>query len=213
MELAEAYERLNFAPPVAYEQAILAMGTEGLRRIGTSMRTMIELYLDLALARKAVPIRDRHRVRFLCVCLSPLQAEYLAKQLAFVHEALSLDVDLERVRFFPYDARDSIIRGDSYYTWGVFCDHAVKELSGAQRNYGPYGLVRYVEKIGDDVFEARDRDGCKLCLLTKDGAHELLDETTCPITYDPGGAAPTTFGAWMRGDLQQCIRMQKAFDL
>jgi len=215
MKLAEAYQRLQLVPPLEHERNVMEAceSTLDLRRLGTSVRTLVELYLDLELALKSLGFANAHKAKFLMVCLSPGQAEYLRHELHHIHAFLDLDVDIAQVRFFPHEASENLVRQHRYYTWGVFCDHAVKELSGQERTFGPYGLVRSIKRDGDH-YVALDRDHRRVCHLTKKGVFSLIAESTCPIHFRPSpSTAPTTFAAWSRPDLDTLVRMTRAYEL
>ena len=113
-----------------------------------------------------------------------------------------------------HDGSDNIVRRHLYRTWGVFCDHAVKELNGSERTFGPYGLVRSIDRETRGQYTARDRDGKRVCLLTKKGVDDLIKQSTCPVQFGPSpDVAPTTFGAWTRPDLKMAFRMARPFEL
>jgi hypothetical protein len=215
MRLSEAYGRLELAHPVQHERRVLeeCEGVLSTRRLGTTVRTLVELYLDLERATKSIGWTNANRVKFLYVCLHPAQGRQLRQELQRIHGVLDLDVDPLRVQFFPHDGPDRLIEGYGFYSWSIFCDHSVKELGGHERTFGPFGLVRSIQRRGD-VYTAYDRDGHRVCLLTKQGTDDVISHSTCPITFSPDrDVSSITFGAWSRNDLVSAIRMKEAFEL
>jgi hypothetical protein len=210
MLLSEAYERLDFVPPLQHERAVFKAAPEMLevRQLGTSARMLLELYLDLDLALRCVGTSDLRRVRFLCVCLDPTHGKILRSWLEHIHTNLELDVDLDRVQMFPHNASDNLLRGHEWYSWAVFCDHAVHELKGGERNFGPYGFVRNIYKT-DKGYLGHDREHNKVCRLTPKGLKPLLDQATCPIFFKESGAVPgVSFPAWQTDAMRLRITRQ-----
>jgi len=214
MRLTDAYERLQWGAPLSFERAALGQGATPPfpRGIGTSVHMLTELYLDMVASRDSAFQRNY----FLVECLSAAQAQALRTWLVKIHHALDLDVDLEHVRFAPSTGNREHLRGYTWYSWAVFCDHSVKEDGKfeADRNVGPYGLIRRLEPYQGPkgpCWKAYDRDGRYLGALTDDGKSDLMDTATCPITL--GGPRPTTYPAspTIGRDLETPIRLRKAF--
>jgi len=209
MKLADAYQKLQWGEPLAYERSALGRGPTPAfpRGIGTSAHMLIELYLDMHKDQRN-PLHAP--AQFLVLCLSPDQARYLREWLNRIDLHLDLNVDLERVRFWPHDRDAERLRGHVWYSWAVFCDHAVKEVEGweADRNTGPYGLVRRVVPSGEN-WRAFDRDGRFLGVLTNNGKNELIDRATCPITVE--GPSTTTYAATDLSDILRLLRVREAF--
>lgn len=213
MRLAQAYQKLQWGEPLAYERAALGdtAPPAQVRGIGTSAHMLIELYLDMYAARSA----QFGRPQFLVECLHPEQGSYLREWLETIHGALDLDVSLDCVQFFPRKKNLDILRGRVWYSWAVFCDHSVKEENAyhVERNVGPYGLIRRLspEKGRKHPFwKAYDRDGRFIVALTEEGKSELMDTATCPITL--GGVRPTTYPASPLLGTEVPVRLRKAFE-
>lgn len=215
MSLAQAYERLGLLPQIEHEKRALMQQSPdepGVRGVGTTMRTLLEMYLDMDVAHRAL-YAQQHRVNFLYVCVTPSQGRALRDALGSIHARLDLDVDVARVQFFAYGGRGDLLRGKQYPSWGVFCDHSVKEREGHGRNYGPYGIVRTLERVGDR-FMAYDREGRRLCILTKKGMEGIVKQMTCPIEFrESSSVKPISLGAWSRSDVMSCFRLKRAYTL
>ena len=219
MRLSDAYAKLEWNVPIVHERATMVQHRRFTppvpRGIGTSAHMLIELYLDMQKSTTS----HRGRAGFLVECLSSEQGTYLRKWLETIHEAVDLDVDLDQVRFWPRDRDPSRLRGDHWFSWALFCDHAVKEglWPEVDRNMGPYGLVRRLEPTeefasaakGDVNWRAYDRDDRFLGLLTAEGKQEVMDMATCPITL--GGRRPTTYPATTFASAID-VRLRKAFE-
>ena len=218
MKLADAYERIRLKPLVPFErgEGVLvrrAVGGVGIRGIGSSVHMLVELYLDLADALREVALWERHRVRFLVVCLDHHQARDFRGVLEQIHGTLDQDVALDQISFFPETSDEQRLRGYEWHSWGVFCDHAVKERHDLERSVGPYRLVRSLER-GSSAWVARDRDGGLVCHLTDDGMRDLVDASPCPITYRPDPkVVPVTYPAWSSFGDRIDIRLTRAFQL
>jgi hypothetical protein len=174
---------------------------------------LIELYLDMVESRGS----RFQRNYFLVECLTSAQGQELRTWLVRIHQSLDLDVDLEYVRLAPSRGNRDHLRGYTWYSWAIFCDHAVKEDGKfeADRNVGPYGLIRRLEPEDGPkgpYWKAYDRDGRYMGALTEDGKSDLMDTATCPITL--GGPRPTTYPAspTIGTDLETPVRLRRAFD-
>ena len=216
MRLTDAYERLQWGAPLSFERAALGPGTTPAfpRGIGTSVHMLIELYLDMVSSRES----GLQQSYFLVECLSSEQGRELRSWLLKIHRALDLDVDLDHVRFASCEGNRNHLRGYTWYSWAIFCDHSVKEhgKSKVDRNVGPYGLIRRLDPYEGfatgPYWKAYDRDGRYMGALTSDGKSELMDTATCPITL--GGPRPTTYPAsqTIGVDLETPVRLRRAFD-
>lgn len=214
MKLSEAYEKLQWGNPVVFERHGIrnaaAHGHEPVN-IGTSAHMLIEMYLDMDRSLREggsqVPPAD-----FLVVCTGKPVGKYLRRWLTKIHGELRLDVDLKRVHFFPHDDSVERLRGITWYSWAVFCDHAVKEFEGHERNMGPYRLVRSVEPF-EGIWIARDRDGRRICHLTESGMNELAKATTCPYTivHDDMLNTEVTYPAIEHEELNPLFRLRRSF--
>lgn len=194
MQLVEALRQLNLEPPVRFE-AKAPMSERG-RCLGTSLRTVLELYLDLDLASRKAGLIPPTRVSFLLVCLAENQGRHLLDTLRKIHEKLGLDVDLRQVQVQSIRGLERL-RGRNYRSWEVFCDHTVKEAEGISRLRGPEALIRKAVQVSPRSWEAYDRDMRLVCLLTWKGLTEITDLTSCPITYIYNDGTPsTTFPAY-----------------
>jgi len=213
MQLSEAYERLEWDTPLTFERAGMrgaAARGHGLRHLGTSAHMLIELYLDMERAARVIGVRAPG-TEFVVVCKDVAAGRYLRRWLETVHTTLNLDVDPRRVRFLPIDANMDRLRGLRWYSWAVFCDHAVKD-DDQDRNVGPYRLVRTLERHGD-WWAALDRDGKRVCKLTDQGKRELADAATCPLTIREGTRIPkATYPAYQGlDDLNRCMLLRESF--
>jgi len=136
----------------------------------------------------------------------------MRRWLEHVHEKLDLAVDLNRVTFWGYESDAKRLKGTSFYSWAIFCDHGVRDLDKHHdnRNRGLYGLIRqFVPNEG--LFEAYDRDNEKLGLLTEGGKKEVLDNATCPITVE--GMLPTTWPPLEKSsNLNPLVRLKRRFE-
>jgi len=211
MLLREAYERLEWGKPLAFERAALQRAQrhgDGPRQVGTSAHMLIEMYLDMERARRT-GLGAVQPTEFVVVCTRLEVGRYLRRWLETIHGVLQLDVEPERVLFLPLDRMERHCPGRSWYSWAVYCDHTVKDES-RQRNLGPYRYVRTVTWVGDG-WEATDRDENVICRLTDRGRRDLADAATCPLTilrHERG----TTYPAYQESEyLNASIRLREAF--
>jgi hypothetical protein len=221
MRLAEAYKKLKLEPSVTHELGMasrLALGPgssmRSVRRLGTSTRMLIEMYLDLDASRTRgarSPIRgDSGCGRLLVICFHSSQGQQLLEDLRTIHRTLDLEVDLKRVLFATVKDDSDRLRGVEFRSWGVFCDHLVKEQMGIERPLGPYGLIRRVVQGDGGSWKAFDRDHQLVCHLTPKGVESLTNGSTCPVTYVyRDGTSAVTFPAWNLPHLN--IRLVEAF--
>ena len=218
MRLAEAYERIRLKSVTSFERSggLVGHARDGSpepRRIGSSIHMLVELYLDFADAVRLTPLWERHRIRFLVVCLHADQGRDFRNLLKRIHLVLKQDVDLDAVRFFPEGSDVDRLRGHEWHSWGIFCDHAVKELYSVERSVGPYRLVRSLER-GSAIWTARDREGQVVCHLTDNGMRDLVDASPCPITYQPDSkVSPVTYPTWPGFRDRIKLRLTRAFQL
>lgn len=218
MKLHEAYERLGLLSPLEHERrasrTVLWPDGPQRRLTGSSMLTLVEMYLDHERALRSVGYSSSHRVKFLFVCLSPEHGNTMRDSLRHIHSVLDLDVDLTQVIFFPHDGAEHVVRGTSFRSWGIFCDHSVKEREGYDRPLGPYGLVRTIRAEGDGSYAALNRDDGLVCRLTEKGSHDLISHSTCPIHFQPSPkVSATTYPPWTRKDLEFTFRLARAWNL
>jgi len=211
MKLSEAYERLQWGNPVVFER--VGMRTAEAHghapvNIGTSAHMLIEMYLDMA---KAAQNLMRPSADFLVICQNSQSGQYLRRWLERIHQTLHLNIDPKQdVRFFPLDGGNmEMVRGITWYSWAVFCDHSVKETENLERNMGPYRLVRGVQQF-QDHWIARDRDDRQICRLTKKGVDELIEASTSPITIHT--KSPVTYPAYQAEFLNSRVRLKRAFE-
>lgn len=212
MRLSTAYQKLQWVTPVLYERAQLGGAPMPAfpRGIGTSGQMLLELYLDMHRVNRS----SLHPpVQFLTLCLSANHARHLRNELSFIDRRLGLHVNLDFVRFWPYKNNVDHLRGDTWYSWAVFCDHAVKEVEGwrADRNTCPYSFARRVAPFGEH-WTAYDRDGGLVGALTSRGKNELIDRATTPITVDVGAGLATTYAPTDIVDVVRLLRVRKAFE-
>lgn len=214
MSLEDAYEELQWGTPLSLTRAT-GGAPSVVRGTGSSAHMLLELYLDMHASRNdqfGLPM-------FLVECVSQSHGAQLRSILKNISERLKLDVDLNKVQFFPQDQDTKILRGITWNSWAVFCDHAVREHKdeGSTRNSGPYGVIRSVEPCWDfatqegetPIWKAYDRDQRFVLTLTQKGLESLQKTVTCPLTL--GGEAPTTYPASYNREILKLVRLRKAF--
>lgn len=211
MKLSEAYDRLQWGNPIVFERA--GMRTAEVHghppvNIGTSAHMLIEMYLDMHEAGRNFV---RPSADFLVICQDCQSGQYLRRWLERIHHTLGLNVaPAQDVRFFPLEGGNlEMLRGIKWYSWSVFCDHAVKEDDSLERNTGPYRLVRGVQQF-QDHWIARDRDDRQVCRLTKKGVDELIEASTSPITMYT--KSPVTYPAYQAEFLNSRVRLKRSFE-
>lgn len=208
MRLDEAYERLEWDTPLAFERAALGetVARSRPRHVGTSAHMLIELYLDMERASRVLVREDD----FVVVCNDVEQGRYLREWLETIHAKLGLPVDTKRVLFLPLTRDFERLRGTWFRSWAVYCDHAVKH--DHDRNLGPYRLIRSVSRRGPGSrWEAFDRDANRVCKLTDRGMREMADAATCPLTIYQKGRG-TTYPAYQGSEeLNAVVRLREAF--
>lgn len=207
LTLKEAYERLGLQYPTKW------WDMKGDRHIGRTTHALVEMYLDMALAFRITSLSVVHKVHFVYVCIDSRQKASLEQQLNRIHSALNIpEARIEHIRFVPYGAQKHAFNS-RHYSWGVFCDHAVKDIEGIGQLLFPYDLIRKLVVLNHpDEYEAFDRDSNPICTLTKEGADDVIAKTSCPIVLQPKPTVPpTTFSAWSMPSLP--IRMKNAFEV
>lgn len=213
MLLREAYERLEWDSPLAYERAGLqtaARRGHGPRNVGTSAHMLIELYLDMERARRIGGNRVG-AAEFVVLCGVAVHGRYLRRWLQTIHETLQLDVDVSRVRVVPLSRNMRTLEGVRLFSWAVFCDHGIKD-EDYERNLGPYRLIRKVEKEGEDRWVAYDRDANRVCRLTKKGVEDLANAMTCPLTIEDRPRTGVTYPAYQGSDqLNAQVLLRESF--
>jgi hypothetical protein len=213
MLLREAYERLEWDNPLAFERASLQRWAgrpevQGPRHVGTSAHMLIEMYLDMERAYR-IGGAAQAPPEFVVVCKDVRAGKYLRRWLETIHGTLNLDVDTARVRFLPLSKMEEHIRGRWWFSWAIYCDHAVKD-DEQERNLGPYRLVRALVRR-DGRWEARDRDANVVCRLTDKGRTDLANAATCPVTVQHGTVG-TTYPAYQGAtEFNRAVRLREAF--
>jgi len=207
VRLAEAYNQLQWEDPLEYAQKRRAKGHE--RGLGTSSLMLVELYLDMHLDQSSLL---RGPVDFLVLCESASSGSKLRDRLEAISDGLKLPVDLDKVRFFPFE-KDVKSLGTKM-SWSIFCDHSVKK--GEPRLTGPTALIRKVElgrptKQGERCWGAYSRDHERVALLPQKGKEDVLKLASCPLTVIEGGNEVTHSAALLQ-KIHALTRLQKAFE-
>lgn len=229
--LDDAYDALGFKPPWDWEERVrerhgkryvLDMPYEGDtdRRIGSSLHMLIELYLDLEKANRTVPVGARSKIKFCVICLNKQHAQGLRSHLAFLHQRLNKYVSLEQVEFTLFNDVDGI-RGRLFPSWGVFCDHSVKEAAiGLERASGPYRYIRQIYPDPDqpNIFSCFDRDDNLICQTFGEEVNAILKSAECPIVF--AGVASgrksmrdIAYPAWSENQFQPNLRYMVPFEV
>jgi hypothetical protein len=182
---------------------------------------LIELYLDLEKANRTVSPMVVTKIKFLVVCLNKNHAEMMKRQLAWLHQQLQLYVNLEQVDFTPFNAES--VRGRRFPSWGIFCDHHVKEqANNGNRATGPFRYIRRMTaeahgSMYDQTVNAYDRDDNVICTMPFTEVNDVLKVAECPIRLDLGGGSsnytPVAYPAWSEGAVKTCINYTQAFQV
>jgi hypothetical protein len=189
------------------------------RRTGATTHMLVEMYLDMEQAALQAGTEKRHKIRFYVVVDSQNFIPTVRGTLRSIHSVLDLDVELNWVEYIPSKVSEGRIRGRKLASWGVFCDHYVKEAAGYSRLSGPWCYTRKIRRIGEGVFQGYDRDGVELGLLNPKGCKDVLRRTQCPITTNFIMAAETvarnemTYPAYAKDPFLASLDLKRAFEL
>jgi hypothetical protein len=232
--LDDAYTRLGLKPPWEWEERVrerhdaryatqrkVVGATAYDRRIGSTLHMLIELYLDMEKANRTVSPMVVTKIKFLVMCLNKGHAKEMKNQLAWLHQQLPLYVNLGQADFIPFNAES--VRGRRFPSWGIFCDHHVKEqVSGGDRATGPFRYIRRMT-AGDSILgydgtvNAFDRDENLVCTMPFTEVNDVLKVAECPILLDLGGGSvdytPVSYPAWADGAVSSCINYTQAFQV
>ena len=239
MTLDEAYEDLGLKPPEEWEEHVrerhashyskqrkLVAEEAYDRRIGSTTHMLVELYLDLEKANRTVSPMSVTKIRFVVMCLNKTHAAELKRQLAWLHQQLGLYVNLGQVEFLSFNATN--LSGRRYPSWGIFCDHHVKEnFNGEfqQRATGPYRYIRSLKaghigpamNYSQPTVQAYDRDDNLVCSMPMGEVNDVLKTCECPIQLDLGNGSvnysPVTYPAWSEGAIKSTINYTLAFNV
>lgn len=229
MTLDDAYARLGLKPPWEWEEHVrerhdaryanqrkVVGATAYDRRIGSTLHMLIELYLDLENANRTVSPMVVTKIKFLVMCLNKGHAKEMKAQLAWLHQQLQLYVNLEQVDFTSFNAES--LRGRRFPSWGIFCDHFVKEqTNGADRATGPFRYIRQMTAVADGAVIAKDRDDNVVCTMPFTEVNDVLKVAECPILLDLGNGSvnytPVSYPAWADGAVRACINYTQAFQV
>jgi hypothetical protein len=237
--LDEAYAALGLRPPWDWEEYVrerhaahypkqrklIAEGAYD-RRIGSSTHMLVELYLDLEKANRTVSPMAVTKIRFVVNCLNKKHAQALKQQLALLHAQLGLYVNLDQVEFMSFNATN--VRGRRYPSWGIFCDHFVKEnYDGefSQRATGPYRYIRRLKasviglamNYSEPTIQAYDRDDNLMLSMPMSEVNDVLKSSECPIELDLGNGSANyssvSYPAWSEGVIKNTIHYTLAFNV
>ena len=84
--------------------------------LNAALSELSELYLDMHKDQRD-PLN--RAAQFLVVCKSGEQGQYLRGWLVRIDRVLDLNVDLDRVRFWPHGRDPDKLRGDKWYSWAI----------------------------------------------------------------------------------------------
>jgi hypothetical protein len=189
------------------------------RRTGSTTHMLLELYLDLEEAQRRAGTLHRHKVQFVVIVNASSYISTVRGTLRSIHSVLDRDVDIGRVEYFPVGVPANQVRGRRIRSWGVFCDHYVKESSGHERLSGPWCYARKIRRVAEGVFQGYDRDGVELGLLNSAGCKDVLRRTQVPITTNFIMAAETiarnemTYPAYQQEPFLAVLDLKRAFEL
>jgi hypothetical protein len=110
------------------------------------------------------------------------------------------------------------LKGRVFSSWGVFCDHLVKEQSlGTLRATGPY---RYIRRIRPDptqegVFSCFDRDDNLICQTFAQEVNSILKCAECPVVFTglARGIRDIAYPAWSENQFQPNLRYMVPFEV
>lgn len=239
MTLDEIYVRLKLKPPWEWEEHVrtqhaaryaqqrqLVPAESHDRRIGSTTHMLTELYLDLEKANRTVSPMAVTKIRFVVMCLNSSHAKAMQQQLEWLHKQLGLYVNLAQVEFVAFNATN--IRGRRFPSWGIFCDHYVKEHHDGeheQRSIGPYRYIRRLKagsigpamNYGQPTVQAYDRDNNLMCSMPVSEVNDVLKSAECPVELDLGNGStsysPVSYPAWSDGAIKSTINYTLAFNL
>jgi hypothetical protein len=180
------------------------------RRIGSTTSMLIELYLDLDSAHREISPIHYDRIQFAVICQNPSMTMGF---LHWIHQKLNLSVNLHKV---DWGSSQELAkkRGRFLPSWGVFCDHHVKEISlGTERPYGPFRYIRALtERPVTRIFDAFDRDGNLILTVPHEEVNDILRIAECPIQLKVKGSKnPVVYPAWSESPLAQQIQHKELF--
>lgn len=168
---------------------------------------LVELYLDMEKAAKVALQRNTSPAEFLLVVPSEPFGREMRTHLEWIHDDMGLVVSLDRLVFTTPNARSlQRLRGTSWYSWAVFCDHTIK---GDAPLVWPYNRIRSLTEDPDieDLWHGIDRDENFVATLTTAGQQDLLKNITMPMYVHPQwGASRTCYPPWRSEDLNIVLR-------
>lgn len=210
MDLEEAYAKLGLEHPVLF-----SMDKEGKRGSGASTHMLIEMLLDLHEGEQLLSIQERQKLKVICIVRDSQVGRQLRERFGDFNETLGLGVSAERVQFILSTVEEDRLRGYIFYTWGIYCDHWVKEREDHKYKplCGPYRCVRRLESLDGEQFMAYDRDDNVVCALDRSAAFKLIGDATCPIELRTSpSVSATTVAAWKDPKFAQHTRLRKRFE-
>lgn len=206
--LDEAYALLGLDDPTLWQRST-RIDAPSDRCTGATTHTVIELYLDMDLAFQAAAKRGTNPAPFLFVVPTMAMGIHLRGVLHDMHHTLRLSVDLERLQLLIPDHRSlERQRGNTWYSWAIFCDHTVK----AEVITSPFNRIRSLHEEEDESWTAKDRDGAVVMQLTESGKTQFLKNTTCPVSVVPSWLDfPACYPAWTHEQLK--VRLVESFKI
>lgn len=181
------------------------------RSTGSSTHTAVELYLDMAVAHERAAARGSHPTEFLFVVPTTTLGHHFQGELRRIHRVLQCATDPEKLSFLTTEPNATErLRGSTWYSWAIFCDHTVKD----EVIPWPCNRIRslHEEEAEEDSWAARDRDGVLLMHLSESGKTDLLRRATCPISVVPSWLdAPACYPAWTHPHLR--VRLFESFKI
>jgi hypothetical protein len=199
--LDEAYAKLGLEDSLDWCRATTPEG----RGLGTTTRTALELYLDMRVAQAQAAARGSHPPQFLFIVPTVAMGQHFRRAIQDMHVVLEGAVDMKRLTIHIPDGRSVQLRGNTWYSWAVFCDHSIK----GEVIPWPSNRVRSLEEDGD-LWVGKDRDGNVVLHLTEDGKTNFLRNSTCPVSVVPSWLeAPACYPAW--SDVTLMVKLNEAF--
>lgn len=184
MTLDEAYSVLGLLPLDEWQSGGRDSHAAG-RQTGTTQHMLIELALDL----KVTVRRYGHiPTQFVVFVATDNMKRMLLDQFKRTLKSLMPEAPrsfawLDVLRVTDDQVR---FRGNTWRSWSIYCDFSVKQTDVGSPNLWPFERIRSFKRVAQG-WEARDRDGRKIAVLTSEGKRELMDAATCPIAVEQEG--------------------------
>jgi hypothetical protein len=184
MTLDEAYSVLGLLPLDEWQSGGPAAQAVG-RQTGTTQHMLIELALDL---KETVRRYGHIPTQFAVFVATDSMRRILLDQFKGILKSLMPEASqslfwLDVLRLTDGRVR---FRGDDRRSWSIYCDFSVKQTDVGSPNLWPFERIRSFKRVAQG-WEARDRNGRKIAVLTSEGKRELMDAATCPISVEQEG--------------------------